>query len=90
MRIVGRVLLVIAVFLGIAYFTMHLLIARAIAHGAPEYTVRMGGALGGLFAGGAAATLVMLVMLLGGKRTLPASRGDEIAPPDSSKRDDSL
>ncbi len=71
MRIVWRVLLVLLTFVGVGYATMHLLIARAVARGTPEYSVRMGGALGGLFVGGAAAVLVGLVLLMAG-RTRPA------------------
>jgi hypothetical protein len=62
-----RVLAVVAVFLGVGYATMHLLIARAVARGAPEYSVRLGGAMGGLFVGGGAAVLVGLALLLGSR-----------------------
>ncbi len=67
MRIVWRVLLVLLTFVGVGYATMHLLIAHGVARGTPEYSVRMGGALGGLFSGGAAAVLVGLVVLMAGR-----------------------
>ncbi len=78
MRVLWRALAVLAVFLGVGYATMHLLIARGMAHGTPEYDLRLGGAMGGLFVGGAAASLVALLFLLGGRRA-PA-QGDEQDP----------
>lgn len=66
MRVVGRICFIVAVFMGVGYGTMHWLTARAVARGTPEYRVRMGSALGGLFAGGGVATLVTLGLLLGG------------------------
>ena len=69
MRIVWRALLVLTTFAGVGYTTMHLLIARAVARGTPEYSVRLGGAMGGLFVGGAAAVLVGIALLVAGKRT---------------------
>lgn len=68
MRFAVRALLILFTFVAVGYGTMHWLIARAVSHGTPEYQVRMGGALGGLFAGGIAATLVLLALLLGRKR----------------------
>ncbi len=68
MRVLWRVLLVLFTFGGVGYLTMHLLIARAVAHGTPEYSVRLAGAMGGLFVGGSVACLVALVFLLGGRR----------------------
>jgi len=79
MRIVWRVLLVLLTFAVIGYTTMHVLIARAVARGTPEYSVRLGGAMGGLFVGGAAAVLVGIALLVGGKHK---TRADE-----SQKRD---
>jgi hypothetical protein len=66
-RWLWRVLAVVAVFVGVGYATMHLLVARAVARGAPEYSVRLGGAVGGLFVGGGAAVVIGLALLLGGK-----------------------
>lgn len=66
MRVIGRICLILAVFAGVGYATMHWLTARAVARGTPEYRVRMGSALGGLFAGGGVATIVALGLLLGG------------------------
>lgn len=83
MRTVGRSLLILAVFLGVGYATMHLLIARAVARGVPEYNVRLAGAMGGLFVGGAAASVLTLALLLGGKRA-PAPHDDEDSAPPSA------
>ena len=63
MRLVWSVGLVFLVSLAVGYGTTHLLIARAVARGTPEYSVRMGGALGGLFAGGAVLVLLGLALL---------------------------
>lgn len=78
MRVLGRILLVVVSFLGVGFLTMHLLIERAVSRGIPEYNVRMGGALGGLFAGGAAATIVALVLLLGRGRSRSDSPGEDL------------
>lgn len=81
MKVLGRTLLILVTFGVVGYLTMHVLIARAVAHGTPEYSVRMGGALGGLFVGGGAATLVALALLLGGRRTAdPDHETDDNAP----------
>lgn len=68
MRILWRVLLVLGTFLGAGYGAMHVVIARAVARGTPEYAVRLAGAMTGLFAGGVAAVLVCLGLLLTAKR----------------------
>ncbi len=68
MRVLWRALLVLFTFGGVGYLTMRLLIARAVARGTPEYSVRLAGAMGGLFVGGSVACLVTLVFLLGGRR----------------------
>ncbi len=77
MSVVWRGLLVVATFLLVGYATMHLLIARAVARGTPEYSVRLGGAVGGLFVGGAAAVLVGIALLVGRKRKPAAGKKDE-------------
>ena len=69
LRLVGRILLLLAVFLGVGFWAAHALIAHAVAAGTPEYRVRLAGAMGGLFAGGAAAVLVFLALVFGGRRT---------------------
>ena len=71
MRWLWRVVLVVGVFAGVGYGAMRLLIAHAVARGAPEYSVRLGAAMGGLFVGGVAAVLVGIALLVGGKRSLP-------------------
>lgn len=74
MRWIWRVLLVLAVFGVLGYTATHVLIAHAVAKGTPEYSVRLGAAVGGLFLGGAGAGLVALALLVGGR---PASSGHE-------------
>ena len=66
-RLVGRILLLLAVFLGVGFGAAHALIAHAVAAGTPEYKVRLAGAMGGLFAGGVATVLVSLALLFGRK-----------------------
>ena len=78
MRILWRVGLVLLTFAVIGYGTATLLIRRGVARGTPEYSVRMGGALGGLFVGGAAATIVTLALLLGKKGKSPSSDEDTV------------
>jgi hypothetical protein len=65
MRVIWRALLLLFVFLGTGYATMHLVIAHAVAKGTPEYAVRLAGAMAGLFVGAAAAVLVGLALVLG-------------------------
>lgn len=72
MRVLWRTLLILGTFLGAGYLTMHLLITRAVARGVPEVNVRLGGAVGGLFVGGAAASLLALALLLGGRKSAEA------------------
>lgn len=69
LRLVGRILLLLAVFLGVGLWSAHALIAHAVAEGTPEYRVRLAGAMGGLFAGGGAAALVLLALVFGRRRT---------------------
>lgn len=76
MRVAWRVLLVLVTFAVIGYTTMHVLIARAVDRGAPEYSVRLGGAMGGLFVGGAAAVLVGIALLAGKKRARSSSQNE--------------
>ncbi len=71
MRWLWRVLLVLVVFGVVGYAAMRMLIAHAVARGLPEYSVRLGGAMGGLFLGGGAAVVVMIALLVGGKRKAP-------------------
>ncbi len=72
-----RVLLVVAVFAGVGWLTSHLVVARAVAHGTPEYAVRLAGYMSGLFVGGVAAMLAGLAMLLAGRGS---SADDETTP----------
>jgi hypothetical protein len=62
MRVALRVVVVIAVFVGVAWGT-----ARAVAHhaagGTPVAQVQLSSAMAGLFAGGAAAVVVGIALL---------------------------
>ncbi len=75
MRVIWRAFLILGTFLGVGYATMHLLVAHAVARGTPEYSVRLAGAMAGLFVGGVAALLLTLALLLGGRRG-PAANKD--------------
>ena len=66
-RLVGRILLLLAVFLGVGFAAAHALIAHAVAAGTPEYNVRLAGAMSGLFAGGSATVLVAVALFFGRK-----------------------
>ena len=70
MRVVGflfRVLLLIAIFVGVGIWAAHLMIARAVARGTPEYDVRLASYMAGLFVGGSVATVAGIGMLLAGR-----------------------
>ena len=73
MRVAWRVLLVLTTFAIVGYTAMHVLVAHAVAKGTPEYAVRLGAAMGGLFIGGGAAVLVGIALLVSGKRPPPPS-----------------
>ena len=77
MRWLWRVLLVIVVFGVAGYAAMRFLIAHAVARGLPEYSVRLGGAMGGLFIGGGAAVMMTIVLLLASRRSSPEKREEE-------------
>ena len=64
-RLVGRILLLLMIFLGVGFGAAHALIAHAVAAGTPEYKVRLAGATGGLFAGGSATVLVAVALFFG-------------------------
>ena len=73
-QLAWRALLVVAIFVVVGVLTDHILVARAVARGVPEYDERLAGAMGGLFVGGAAACLVALALLFGrGGRSGPKS-----------------
>lgn len=67
MRFAGRVLLVLAVFLGVGYAAMRLVLAHSAGSLAPVSEVRLAAEMAGLFSGGAAACLVGIVLLWGRK-----------------------
>lgn len=70
-RLIGRILLILAIFLGVGLWTGQVLIAHAVAQGTPEYKVRLAGAMGGLFAGGTAAAVAGLALLLAQPKRRP-------------------
>ena len=76
MRVWGVVLrgvLLVRIFAGVGIGAAHLVMARAMAHGQPEYAVRLASYMTGLFAGGVLATVVGIAMLLLKRR--PAEGG---------------
>ena len=85
-RLIGRVLLLAAaplvVGMGVGLWTAHALIAHAVAAGTPEYNVRLAGAMGGLFAGGSAAALTGLALLLARPGRLKRAEPPDLKPPD--------
>ena len=71
MRVLGfllRVLLLIAIFVGVGIQSAHMLIARSVARGMAEYDVRLAGYMAGLFIGGSVATVAGIGMLIAGRR----------------------
>ena len=71
MRIFGfvlRVLLLIAIFAATGVWASHVILLRATSQGQAEYNVRLASYMAGLFAGGSAATLVGICLLLVDKR----------------------
>jgi hypothetical protein len=71
MRIAVGALIVLAVFVGVGVLTAHLILARHTNAGAYEPQVRLGADMAGLFAGGMAALIALIVVV----RT--SSRRDE-------------
>ena len=67
MRWRWRLVVILITFLGVGYTTMRLLVAHAVAKGSPEYSVRLAGAMGGLFVGGGSAALAALLLWLNQK-----------------------
>ena len=70
MRVLGflfRVLLLIAIFVGVGFWSAHAVIARSVARGMPEYDVRLAGYMAGLFIGGSVVTVVGVGMLVAGR-----------------------
>ena len=78
MRIFGfivRILILIAIFAGGGVWAAHVVVLRAVAQGQAEYNVRLASYMTGLFAGGSAAVLAGIIMLLLGRRA--DRRGDK-------------
>ena len=83
LRLLGRIVLLLALFLGVGCWTAHALIAHAVAAGTPEYKVRLAGAMGGLFAGGGATMIAGLALLL--EKPRPKARRAAEAVPERSE-----
>ena len=62
--VVLRVVLLVGIFAGVGVWAAHLVMAREMAHGQPEYAIRLASYMTGLFAGGSLATVAGVVMLL--------------------------
>lgn len=84
-RLIGRVLLLLAaplaVGMGVGLWTAHALIAHAVAAGTPEYNVRLAGAMGGLFAGGSAASVTGLATFMARPRRQKRAEPPDPEPP---------
>jgi hypothetical protein len=63
MRLAWRFVVVCVVFLGVGLETARLVVAHAVNAGTAESQVRLAGAMAGLFAGGAAAVVVGILMV---------------------------
>ena len=63
MRYAWKTLLVVAVFLGVGYAVMRLVITHAVQMGTPDSELRLAAAMAGLFAGGAAACIVGIALV---------------------------
>ena len=63
MRYAWRSLLIVAVFLGVGYAVMHIVLSFSLDTGTPASELRLAAGMAGLFAGGAAACLVAIATL---------------------------
>lgn len=63
MRIAVRALIVLAVFVGVGVLTAHLVLAHHANAGAYEPQVKLGADMAGLFAGGIAALVAIVVVV---------------------------
>ena len=63
-----RAAVVLAVFVGVGWATSHAVHTHELARGVTGAEVRLSAWMAGLFAGGAAASLVALAVLLRGRR----------------------
>jgi len=61
-RFAWRAILVLAVFIGVGYAVDHAVKQHSLHDGTPESQVRLSAAMAGLFAGGAAASIVLLAV----------------------------
>lgn len=77
MRLLWRALAVLGTFVVTGFIAMHVVVAHAVARGTPEYSVRLAGAMAGLFLGGAAAVLVTIALLIGNKRSPSTDHEDD-------------
>lgn len=69
MRVALRVVVFVAVFVGVGLATAHGVVRHAVNAGAAESQIRLAGAMAGLFAGGAAAVVVGIGMAVVGGRS---------------------
>lgn len=66
-----RICVLLAVFICSGIWSAHMVLARAMAQGKPEYEVRLASYMAGLFVGGSVATLAGGAMLLLGRKHEP-------------------
>lgn len=69
MRIAMRTLVLLSVFVGVGWLTARAVMDRVASKGAMQPEVRLSGAMGGLFAGGAATLLVGIAMVWSRKKS---------------------
>jgi hypothetical protein len=62
MRVAVRALVLVAVFVGVGWFTARAVMSHVASRGAMQPEVRLSGAMAGLFAGGAVTLVVGIAM----------------------------
>ncbi len=65
MRYAWRTLLILAVFLGVGYAVMHVVITHTVQMATPDPEIRLAAGMAGLFCGGAAACIVAIATVWG-------------------------
>lgn len=66
-----RICVLVGIFIITGIWSAHLVLARAMAHGKPEYEVRLASYMAGLFVAGSVATIAGVGMLLLGRQREP-------------------
>jgi hypothetical protein len=66
MRIALRTVVLLAIFVGVAWITARGVMGHVASHGAMQPEVRLAGAMAGLFAGGAATLIAGIAMVWAG------------------------